>query len=263
MLLLMMSTLSWAYFEVDGINYNINEDGESVEVTSYYGSYSGDIVIPSTVTYDNKTYSVTSIGNDAFYWCTSLTSISIPEGVTSIGTHAFSGCSSLTSISIPEGVTSIGGYAFSGCSSLTSISIPEGVTSIGNLTFAYCSSLTSISIPESVTSIGDWAFGWCSALTSIICYSEKVPKLESDVFYDVPTSEATLYVPASALRRYKVTNQWKDFGTILSLEDIPAGISNIKADETNAPYYTLDGKRVDNPTQKGIYIRNGKKILIK
>ena len=149
------------------------------------------------------------------------------------------------------------------CSRLTSISIPEGVTRIGDDAFHYCFRLTSISIPESVTSIEDNAFSCCDFLTSIICHAEKVPELESSAFYYTPISKATLYVPASALADYKAADQWKDFGTILPLEDIPAGISNIKADETNAPYYTLDGKRVDNPTQKGIYIRNGKKILIK
>ena len=91
----------------------------------------------------------------------------IPEGVTSIGSSAFSGCSSLTSITIPEGVTSIGDRAFYNCSSLTSITIPEGVTSIGDFAFSDCHSLTSITIPESVTSIGIYAFSGCSSLTSI------------------------------------------------------------------------------------------------
>ena len=122
-----------------------------------------EIHIPSE--YEGK--AVTSIGDDAFDYCTSLTSITIPNSVTSIGQFAFSGCKSLTSITIPNSVTTIGNYAFSSCSSLTSITIPNSVTTIGEGAFSSCSSLTSITIPNSVTSIGNNAFSSCSSLTSI------------------------------------------------------------------------------------------------
>ncbi len=108
------------------------------------------------------------IGGSAFYGCTSLTSITIPESVTRIGGSAFDGCTSLTSITIPESVTSIGYWAFWGCTSLTSITIPESVTSIESHAFRGCTSLTSITIPESVTSIGDMAFYGCSYLKSVL-----------------------------------------------------------------------------------------------
>ncbi len=111
--------------------------------------------------------SVTSIGNRAFYYCSSLTSITIPNGVTRIGEAAFHGCSSLTSITIPSSVTSIGEAAFSRCSNLTSITIPSGVTSIGANTFDICTSLASVTMPDSVTSIGEAAFRNCSSLTSV------------------------------------------------------------------------------------------------
>ena len=113
---------------------------------------------------------VTSIGNSAFYGCSSLQSINIPESVTSIGSGAFDGCSSLQSFTIPSNVTSIGSSTFDNCSSLQSITIPDGVTSIGSYAFSYCSSLQSITIPESVTSIGSRAFyGWCGG--RFICSS--------------------------------------------------------------------------------------------
>ena len=111
--------------------------------------------------------SVTSIGDYAFEYCSSLTSIVIPNSVTSIGCGAFYSCSSLTSIVIPDNVTSIGYNAFAYCSSLRSIVIPNSVTSIGDDAFSSCSSLTSIVIPNSVTSIGEMAFFDCSSLTSI------------------------------------------------------------------------------------------------
>ncbi|MCC8077993.1 MAG: leucine-rich repeat domain-containing protein [Oscillospiraceae bacterium] len=95
----------------------------------------------------------------------SIATVVIGNGVTTIGEHAFYECSSLTSITIPDGVTSIGNSAFSSCS-LTSITIPDGVTSIGQLAFSSCSSLTSITIPDSVTSISEHAFYKCSSLTS-------------------------------------------------------------------------------------------------
>jgi len=110
-----------------------------------------DVTIPSTVTISGTEFAVTSIRGYAFYNCSSLTSIEIPNSVTSIGDAAFEGCSSLTSIEIPNSVTSIGDYAFHSCSSLTSIEIPNSVTSIGYYAFNVCSSLTSIVVAEGNT----------------------------------------------------------------------------------------------------------------
>ena len=137
-------------------------DGQ-VAITDCRQSAEGELVIPAEI----EGFLVTSIGWLAFLGCSSLTSITIPEGVTSIRSKAFSGCSSLTSIAIPDAVTSIGDYAFRGCSSLTSITIGDSVTSIGSSAFGGCSSLTSITIPEGVTSIGWLAFDGCTSLTSV------------------------------------------------------------------------------------------------
>ena len=159
-------------FEVDGIYYNITSSTDLTVAVTFQGSnyyeysneYTGAVIIPSTVTYNSETYSVTSIGSSAFDGCSSLTSITIPESVTSIGSGAFSGCSSLTTVVIPKNVT--GSLSFSGCSSLASIAIPEGVTSIGS--FYNCSSLVSITIPKTVTTIKDNAFQKCTSLKEVI-----------------------------------------------------------------------------------------------
>ena len=119
--------------------------------------------IPHTI----KGVAVKSIGESAFRYCTSLTSVTIPDSVTSIGGWAFTDCASLTSVTIPDGVTSIGEYTFSWCTSLTSATIPDSVTSIGEFAFHNCKSLTSMTIPRSVVSIGYDAFGWCESLTSV------------------------------------------------------------------------------------------------
>ena len=151
--------------EVDGIYYDISET--TATVTYGKKEYSGDIVIPESITYENSKYSVTSIGDWAFSYCSGLTSVTIPNSVTSIGEYTFFGCSGLTSVTIPNSVTSIGYYAFYDCCSLTSITIPNSVTSIGDGAFSGCSGLTSITIPNSVTSIGELAFDGCSGLTSV------------------------------------------------------------------------------------------------
>ena len=114
---------------------------------------------------------VTSIGDDAFYDCYKLTSITIPNSVTEIGHSAFKYCSALTSISLPNSVTKIGDFAFNHCSALSSITLPESVTELGDFAFCHCFALSSITIPDSVTEIGLGAFTGCSALTSIIVES--------------------------------------------------------------------------------------------
>ena len=152
---------------------------------------------PSSVKRVVLSSGVVSIGSNAFYGCSSLTSINIPERVTSMEDSAFANCSSLTSINIPEGVTNIGDYAFYYCPSLTSINIPDSVTSIGVQAFGDCSSLTSINIPEGVTNIGDYAFYYCESLTSISSFNTTAPTIGNDVFTNLPAN-GTLHVKPGA-----------------------------------------------------------------
>lgn len=191
--------------------YDVLDDG-TVEITDYNGSASV-LNIPGGI--DGRL--VTSIGEYAFYNCTSLTQITIPDSVTSIGYSAFYNCTSLTSISVSAGnkmfssydnvlynknkttlikcpdrkksvdildsVTRIEDYAFSYCTSLTEITIPDSVTSIGKIAFQSCISLTEITIPNSVTSIGYSAFNNCTSLTKITIPDsvKSIGELSSDI----------------------------------------------------------------------------------
>ena len=138
---------------------------------------------------------VTSIGDDAFSSCKSLTSITIPDSVTNIGDRTFSSCYSLKSITLPNDVTSIGNYMFYGCSKLKSFTIPDSITGIGHGAFSGCKSLTSITIPDSVTSIGKNAFSGCKRLTSITI-PDSVTTIGSNAFSDC-SSLTSITIPDS------------------------------------------------------------------
>ena len=179
--------------EIDGIWYNLNAETSEAEVASGT-KYSGDITIPTIVTYDGVAYSVTSIGKGAFSRCTSLTAINIPEGVKSIGRRAFDGCSSLT---------------------------------------------------------------------DMYCYAETVPSINTHTFDSANIGQATLHVPANALESYKATEPWSSFGNIVALTDEEMDVEQLTIDNSQLTIYDLHGRRVATPTKDGIYIINGRKVMVK
>ena len=133
-------------FEAGGIYYLIT-GSNTVEVTykdTNYNSYSGNVTIPASVSYNGVTYSVTAIGTYAFNKCTGLTSIAMPATITSLGSFAFNGCNGLTSLNLPESLAAIGERAFMDCLGVTSLTIPENVTSIGEYAFSGIRNLTSL-----------------------------------------------------------------------------------------------------------------------
>lgn len=251
-------------FEVDGIYYDKISD-TSVEVThdenfldNNGAGYIGNVTIPETIEINGITYFVCGIDHYAFYGCTGLTSVTIPEGVTSIGYFAFSGCTGLTSVSIPASVTSIDHYAFSGCNGLTGIiinesnpkyasydgvlfnktytelilcpvgkagiyNIPEGVTSISLDAFSGCTGLTSVTIPTSVTSIGEGAFSGCISLTSVTI-SEGVISIDNYAFYGC-TGLTSVIIPASVT---SIGDSAFRNCTGLASVSIPEGVTSIE-----------------------------------
>lgn len=238
---------------------------------------------------------VTRIGNSAFQVCTSITSITIPESVTQLGSTVFDACSGLESIIveegnkvydsrgncnaiietatntllsgcqntvIPEDVTIINYGAFFKCSPLTSIVIPEGVTTMYDGAFQE-TGLTSVSIPSTMKYIDICVFQDCTNLTEVYCYAEEIPETKETTFMNVPLTAATLYVPESALDKYKTTAPWSQFGNIVSLETPIKDVLNDEPSVSRLRYYNLQGRFSGQPDQRGVYIYNGKKIIVK
>ncbi|MBR2185357.1 MAG: leucine-rich repeat protein [Prevotella sp.] len=184
--LTLLSTLTASAYdaEIDGIYYNLDSGAKEATVTSGDAQYTGNVSIPSTVTYNNVTYSVTEIGSKAFRKCSGLTSVSIPNSVTKIGDSAFGKCTGLTSFTLPNSVTSVGDWIFedvdnfpvtvynSSCfvilknSHSGAYTIPAGIKTIAGGAFTNCTGLTSVTIPNSVTTIGEEAFAK-TGLTSV------------------------------------------------------------------------------------------------
>ena len=166
------------------LTFKLNEDGKSYSVTDCKETASGKLTIPST--YNGKP--VTAIGEEAFYYCTNLTSVTIPNSVLTIDDYAFFYCESLTSLKIPNSVTTIGMQAFSECIGLTSITIGNGVTTIQERTFSGCTGLTSVTLGNDVSEIGDMAFYYCTSL-STITIPDSVTSVGDDAFYNCPITK--------------------------------------------------------------------------
>lgn len=220
-LMSMTASVASAYdAKIDGIFYNLTSAG-TAEVTSGDIKYTGEVVIPEAVTYNQKTYNVVNIGNYAFKNCTDLTAVSIPGSVTSIGEEAFRRCSALKSVSISEGMTWIGYGVFMYCTSLTSIVIPNSVEGLQGSCFEGCSALISISMGRGVSKIGTLTFSGCSNLKDVYVCASEIPALDNmysyTTFQNVPLAEATLHVPDYLIEKYKTREPWSKFGKILGL----------------------------------------------
>ena len=232
--LTLLSTLTVSAYEaqIDGIYYDLDSEAKEASVISGDTKYTGDVSIPSTVMYNNVTYSVTEIGSKAFRKCSNLTSVSIPNSVTKIGDEAFGKCTGLTSFTLPNSVTSVGdwileevelpvmvynsscfvympssysgaytipagiktiaGGAFTNCYGLTSVTIPNSVTTIGEDAFEECTGLESVTIPNSVTTLADGAFQECTSLKTVV-FQGNVDNIGEGIFSGCTALKSPIY----------------------------------------------------------------------
>lgn len=185
--LLCISLTASAYdFKVDGLCYNvISLQDLTCEVTYDNTEYTGDIVVPSTVEYKSRIFSVTAIGENAFAWCPDITSVILQEGLFSIDKKAFTGCTGLTSVSFPDGLREIKDNAFRDCSNLASVSFSEGLSTIGEYAFENCTRLTSVSFSIGELEIKDKAFRGCENLNHVK-FQKGLVSIGKYVFLDCP-----------------------------------------------------------------------------
>lgn len=212
--------------KVNGIVYYLDNSNSTASVTyqnSGYNTYSGDVTVPETFSYNGQTYTVTSIGEKAFYDCSDATSVSLPATVMSIAYGAFYKCKAST-ITFAEGsvLRTIANYGFA-YAGMTSLALPEGLTSVGGEAFVGCYELTNVVLPTTLTSLPKSAFSACSYIRNFTCKTATPPScsLSNDPFENVMDAffpMMTLYVPAGSAEAYRAHEVWSRFGNIVEGE---------------------------------------------
>ena len=203
-----------------------------------------------------------------FVMCTSLPYLEIPESVKTIEEGAFCNCQSLMSISLPRGIKRIENRTFYNCQALSLITIPDDVTFIASEAFAGCTGLASVTLPENLTQIGDNAFAQVPDTANIYCNAREPFTISENTF----NFNCTLHVPYGCKEKYEKADYWKNFTNIEEMErsDEPVrysdetGVAPAVSDAavSDGHFYDLQGRPTDG-TKKGLYIRNGKKVLVK
>ena len=247
-----------------------NFDERIAVVSSGSPDASGNIAILDKIAVDGKEYIVTDIGIRAFYNCKDIASFIIPATVTTIGAQAFYGCNSLRAVSIPETVTTIEESSFEACSSLTDIELPQNLSSIEIRAFNN-SGLKTIIIPSGITSIGASAF-YNQSLVSVVSLIEN--PFSCRAFGGRTNAEsifaqAILYVPKGCKKKYESCTDWYMFKNIEEIE--VTGINDAERlmdkgqmiNDKRGGVYDLQGRRLTQKPEKGVYIENGRKRVVK
>lgn len=247
-------------FVVDGIYYSISDTASrTVEVThkgfygdSYFDEYENEVSIPQTVIYNDTVYTVTGIGNDAFYLCGNVTDVVMPSTVTYIGEWAFAFCSSLTTVTIPDAVTKIDEFAFGYCDELTSVVMGDSLKVIGYGAFINCSRLKSAPIPNSVITIESYAFTSCSSLDEIII-PNSVKTIGDNAFLELGTlNKVTIGESVAKIEMNEFGDTIKEFNynaieaEIEALQVRKIEVFNIGDKVTTIPAFNISTLKIDS-----------------
>lgn len=192
-----------------------------------------------------------------------------PSQLNTVGKYAFTNCQNMATLDLPETITTLEEGTFFYCTSLDDFTLPENIKTIGNHAFANSTSLSAILIPASTTTIGNYAFQNCTGLKDVYAVATKPIAISGGDYNPFPVKTSTLHVAYGSVDLYKKATGWKEFYNIEALKEgdpgYVDGIEEIETMPTGEPdcYYTLDGKKIDGqPTKRGVYILNGRKVLI-
>lgn len=260
--LALVPAMASAYdFEKDGIYYNVLADGNTVEVTYDVfekSTYKGMIAVPETVTNGDKTYTVTAIGDRAFYY-SKVETVILPQTVSLIDEYAFYFCGNLTSMTIPLKVNKIGRYSLSG-TAITSIAVPEGVEIIEQGAFMSCEQLHTVFLPSTLKQINSYGFYANHALTEIYCRAEKVPTAtQFAVFQGIDPFD--VLVPESSVSLYEATEPWsnmriyppEEFALSMEIKGVKKGNFDEVSLEDYHAFEVYDGEKLIDITSAATY----------
>ena len=222
---------------LNGLTYTLNDDSKTVSVKVADKNSAFEAVIPASVTYENKSFAVTTIAQNGFQG-SKITKVEIPASVTTISNGAFKEAKSLTSVVIPASVETLGKEAFRYCQNLLTVTfegtaikaindhtfnncwaiaeleIPEGVTTIGDWVFERMNAMTTLTLPSTLTKVGDGSFGWISKMETMTVKATTPPTLSGTPFRDFPYSTCKLIVPNGSKSAYQAANGFSAFTTI-------------------------------------------------